>query len=58
MKKSKIALKLRVNAETVLHLRLIQDVELLGLRGGAVKWPSDPDCYTGELSKIASCLGS
>jgi hypothetical protein len=55
MKKSKIAplkLKLRVNAEIVLHLRPVHDGELQRLRGGLAKMPRmttyHPDCYTGE----------
>jgi hypothetical protein len=59
MKKSKIALKLRVNAETVLHLRSIHDVELLRVRGGvAVQMTTyDPDCETSDCYRRPRALG-
>jgi hypothetical protein len=54
MKKSKIALKLRVNAETVLHLRPLHDVELLRLRGGVAARMTTyhPDCETGASCSV------
>ena len=50
MKKSKIApRKLRVNAETVLHLRPIHDIELQRVRGGGGLRMTTPDCESDML---------